>query len=89
MFWSTSAEAVLDVCWGVARGLYPDQSEYYDDTGVGGVVGAGVRGVNSDYQTQRGGGGAGGVYPPSGSAAQLSAADADFQDMRQRYDEDY
>ena len=71
------------------RGLYPDQSEYYDDTGVSGVVGAGVRGVNSDYQTQRGGGGAGGVYPPSGSAAQLSAADADFQDMRQRYDEDY
>ena len=63
------------------RGMYPDQSEYYDDGGVA----DGRRGVTSDYQIQR----SGGSYPPSGSAAQLSAADADFQDMRQRYDEDY
>ena len=67
------------------RGMYPDQSDYYDGGGVGPVAG-GVRGVSSDYQNQMGGGGS---YPPSGSAAQLSAADADFQDMRQRYDEDY
>ena len=64
------------------RGMYPEHSDYYDDTGVGAVAHTG-RGVNSDYA--RGGG----VYPPSGSAAQMSAADADFQDMRQRYDEDY
>ena len=68
-------------------GMYHDQGDYYDDT----VVGGGTRGVNSDYPAQGGypPGGSGGGYPPTGSAAQLSAADADFQDMRQRYDEDY
>jgi hypothetical protein len=67
------------------RDIYPDQRDYYDDGGVR-AVGAVSRGVASDYQNQRGGGG---NYPPSGSAAQMSSADAEFQDMRQRYDEDY
>ena len=68
--------------------MYPDQRDYYDDGGVR-PVGAVSRAVASDYQNQRGGGGGSGNYPPSGSAAQMSAADAEFQDMRQRYDEDY